>query len=338
MVHSKQKQSVEKVDEFSARLEVTESKVDIGITSRFMSVLSRFFTNKIELWGVASERELMLAKARTEQEVNLITVAGGVLEQEFLNDPEKALKIIAGDQYLADDSTINKSSVVKYMLEDLRDRDLKGDEKNEGAIEDFDQDLLNYINGHAENASSDERQRMWGQVLSREVQKPGTFSIATINSLAGLDKASAKSFQTFAELRVDEYFIPWSLSGSQYCNTDLVVNDLVDLGLFSSPAAVNASQPVKNECSFVMFENNWLVLEVKPSIRTLTYPAIRLSKVGREIASIFPVKEIEAAEHFTEIVQQEIKNSVLFEVPRGKGSKKHLDDYKSVRLYPIPPL
>lgn len=65
----------------------------------------------------------------------------------------------------------------------------------------------------AEDISNEDMQTLWGRILSGEVQRPGSFSLRTLELLKNLTKEEAEIFTKFSQLKVKsltDEFIPYS--------------------------------------------------------------------------------------------------------------------------------
>src|SRR5680860_1515937 len=85
----------------------------------------------------------------------------------------------------------NRDNIVVLTANDLL---LKTVEQNP-----VDPDWINEFFNIAENVSNTEMQLIWAKILSNEVQKPGTFSKRTLNTLRLMSSTEAKAFELIAK-------------------------------------------------------------------------------------------------------------------------------------------
>lgn len=72
-----------------------------------------------------------------------------------------------------------------------------------------DKDWMNRFLNVTQDVSEDQMQEVWGKVLAGEVNKPGTFSLRTMELLKNLSKGEAELFRQYVQFRVtvdDNFF------------------------------------------------------------------------------------------------------------------------------------
>jgi hypothetical protein len=115
-------------------------------------------------------------------------LAKGVAE-DALNDP--VVRQAAADIYLptAVRKLANKAKVVQKTVEHMAETQTDGVEAK--APED---DWMNAFARFAEDASSERLQDLFGRILAGEIVRPGSFSLATVRTVAELDRSIAEDF------------------------------------------------------------------------------------------------------------------------------------------------
>jgi hypothetical protein len=92
---------------------------------------------------------------------------------------------------------INREAVAFEAAADLKEAPPEADLA-------VDEEFLARFNTYAENATTEQMQKLFGRVLAGEIRTPGTFSLATLHTLSMIDQRVAKVVETVA---------PWVLSG-----------------------------------------------------------------------------------------------------------------------------
>jgi hypothetical protein len=152
-------------------------------------------------------------------------------------------------------------------------------------------DWLNAFETISQDITSDEMRERFARLLAGEMKKPGSFSVATLRAISGMNQLLAAKFaETCRELigdlifRARKYDIgdPWN----QICM-------LRDEGLFSPIDSsihepTDASQHADGNYYWNVGLNNcFLRINFTPGSRS-EIPVFNLTNVGREIAAILP--------------------------------------------------
>ncbi len=93
----------------------------------------------------------------------------------------------------------NRVRIAKLTYDYAADKDTNG--ANSGPP---DEDWMNVFTRLAEDASSDRLQDLFARILAGEVVRPGSFSLATLRTVAELDKSIAEDFSLIWERSVGE--------------------------------------------------------------------------------------------------------------------------------------
>jgi hypothetical protein len=89
---------------------------------------------------------------------------------------------------------VNREAVARLFLHEMQAmRHLAGDSEPPAV----DDDWLEQLGDHAQEASDEAARLLWAKILARETYLPGTVSTATMNILSRLSKRDAESFLTF---------------------------------------------------------------------------------------------------------------------------------------------
>lgn len=120
---------------------------------------------------------------------------------------------------------INRETVGNLALEDLRQLPPEEDSP-------VDDDFLNRFTTYAEQASTEEMQKLFGRVLAGEIRQPGSYSLAALHVLSIMDASLAKTVEEVSAWVLGD-FIPFSkpLTSGDYLEK---IGRLEDLGLIRS--------------------------------------------------------------------------------------------------------
>lgn len=86
-------------------------------------------------------------------------------------------------------------SIISMTDEDLADQQEEVD--NDG--KEMDEDWFNQFSRYAMGVSNEDMQRGWAKVLSREIRRPGSFSIRTLNLMSTLSRNEAEVIRRIAQ-------------------------------------------------------------------------------------------------------------------------------------------
>lgn len=95
----------------------------------------------------------------------------------------------------------NQNNIVEIAMQSLQ-RDAKS--------EDIEDDWLGRFMDKAKFVSSLEFQCIWGKILARECNKPGSIPLALLYTLEKMDKEDAKAFIALCRtaIRIEEEYVP----------------------------------------------------------------------------------------------------------------------------------
>lgn len=149
----------------------------------------------------------------------------------------------------------------------------------------IDPDWMNNFTDHAEKSSSETRQKMWSNVLAREIVNPGQFSLQTLRIISEISREYAELFMELTRHRFDNILPkPPKLNG-------MVLHHLASLELSGLISGVNGNLQIP--ISEVDAEGNSF-FEISPyrlvfpGNTNLSINAIMISDTGMELCEIFP--------------------------------------------------
>jgi len=153
----------------------------------------------------------------------------------------------------------------------------------------LDPDWMNVFADHAGRASSDRLRGLWGRILAGEIRRPGSFSPATMAAVAELDADVARAFQdTVLECHGDICPSSEGVEGEAFDRFALL-HERGLVGVFDGSEFRRFPSNSDGGCA-IMGDTHALLLEGTPGV-VYHLKVIRLTRVGRELASILPRDE-----------------------------------------------
>lgn len=171
---------------------------------------------------------------------------------------------------------LNREAVAVEAVADLGESPAPED----AAIDD---EFLARFSAYAENATTEQMQKLFGRVLAGEIRKPGTFSLATLHTLSMIDQKVAKAVEEAA---------PWVLSGflptgGAFASGEkfAIASILEEAGLCYSPASRTRDLKPQDGVIVLAFESRHgsPVLYIntdKPSFQPVITP---ITTVGKQV-------------------------------------------------------
>lgn len=139
----------------------------------------------------------------------------------------------------------------------------------------------------AQDISSEEMQSAWAKVLSREVTKPGSFSLRTLEVLKNMTRSEAALFQRIAPYVVGESYL-WRVWEQKGIFTLPEAFVLSEVGILASDRMLNHSYPpIPNGIFFIKLRDNSVILfQCRNGSAGFQTPSYILQGPGRELLSI----------------------------------------------------
>jgi len=216
-----------------------------------------------------TEGERKVSKAITEAVKGHVTADAELIERAANTLISKELR-----------KQSNKEAIARKTIEHLQD-----DSKEEDAPQMPDEDWFNMFEQYAEQASSEKLQDMWARVLAGEIRRRHSFSLKTLRFVSELDQEVASTFEKWNS-RVVADFIPkpTKMEGAEL--TEILL--LEDFGLVTGGHGF-LSKNVTISGGGITFPYPGKALHIVADTGTsIKIPALLLSRVGKEIASILP--------------------------------------------------
>ena len=202
----------------------------------------------------------------------------------------------------------NRKHVVKRAVELLALPSSDTQTEPESDAAEVDPDWLNYFDGYAEKATSENVRDLWARVLDGEIRSPGSFCRATLRLLAELDQQMASWFQQETEFRVQGEFIlrPENLTTEQV--NRLTFLEQVGLIQHAHPGSGMARTFDADPIKYVAALEGDLCLRIETN-RSVKVEVIPLTRIGREIAKILPpVDRMAVLKRLGEAVGHEVES------------------------------
>ncbi|HEX6376389.1 MAG TPA: DUF2806 domain-containing protein [Allosphingosinicella sp.] len=197
--------------EVAIKAHMDATGLSVSAKSRLLAAIDRLAGSLFDwpaaaMEGLAAKRRL---KDRIERE--LLEAEGHIAARrpEFGETAQGALLLEADKEAVR--RQLNKSAVAAETVEALKlappaqSADGPGPHSGPDDVPDLDEDWLNAFARYAEDASSEDLQRLWGRVLAGEVGQPGKFSRRTLRFIAELDKPSAADCEAVAPFLVGDF-------------------------------------------------------------------------------------------------------------------------------------
>ncbi|WP_178130608.1 DUF2806 domain-containing protein [Reyranella sp. CPCC 100927] len=208
-------------------------------------------------------------------------------------DPEKIDAFVQNREHAkATRRLMNLRSTVRMVEDELIEQaKLEGEEKVPETPPKVDPDLLFRWAAAVEEISNEDMQRLWARVLAKESQRPGSFSLRTLEVLRAIKRSEAELIEKAAKLAIDGNFI---LKDDKLVARYIGFGELMvlqDLGILSglgSMGGVNrtigvARQDSGDFAAVIMFHGNIAILAQTSTVDSIPLPCYPLTGVGKEI-------------------------------------------------------
>jgi hypothetical protein len=255
--------------------------------------------------------------AQTEAYKAVETAIAKAAASEVGANPEiisRAVEVLVRKSYRQQQ---NREAVAKATVEELQ----SDANKPQGAPEEDtpptpepDEEWLNVFEQHAERASTERMQRLWGRVLAGEIRKPGQFSMRTLRFLAEFSQADAL---VFAEL-CENVFGDSAPAKLVKPDDDADISHLLFMeaaGLIGGASGLGLSLTLKlndNGIATIRDGQLCLILRGEPNAK-VQFGIVALTPMARELVRLLPERDARrSAKKFAEAIRTaEIKTAVI---------------------------
>ena len=294
-------------NEVSIEGQITETGVSAKAKSRGIAAIDRLMgasfdvpAAKMEVWANRIRNQGRLESATYDAAVERI---GATIDSEI-----HAARLV--DEVVASriQAIANKKHVVNRAVELLALRSSDTQTEPESDAAEVDPDWLNYFDGYAEKATSENVRDLWARVLAGEIRSPGSFSRATLRLLADLDQQMASWFEHETEFRVQGEFILRRKNLTTEQVNRLTYLEQVGLIQHTHPGSGMARTFDGDPIKYVAAVEGDLCLRIKTN-RSVKVEIIPLTRIGREIAKILPpVDRMAVLKRLGEAVGHEVES------------------------------
>lgn len=169
--------------------------------------------------------------------------------------------------------------------------------------------------GIVQDVSQEEMKLLWAKILAKEIEKPSSYSLRTLETLKSLSAKEAELFQKAAPyiLHHNDYFI--------YYDTDVLAKygihyvdlaQLTECGLLQAGTFVSknyTTKPDSDTTSGIIYGKYVVIMNLPCKSNNVSIPVIVLSKVGSELYRLLePDINIEYIRDLSQYIKKE--NSV----------------------------
>lgn len=183
----------------------------------------------------------------------------------------------------------NIDSVVEKAAEELNGKQVSEDP--------VDEDWATRFFGIVQDVSQEEMKILWSKILSKEIERPSTFSMRTLETLRNLSAKEAELFEKVAPLVLCQksYFIfndsdVLEKLGVKYMD----LAQLTECGILLSGTFVRKSyesDPNKDIVSAILYGERVVLMSLPQGTKGVNIPVVLLSKAGEELLSLLEPKE-----------------------------------------------
>jgi hypothetical protein len=202
----------------------------------------------------------------------------------------------------------NIDSVVEKAAEDLKGKQVSDDP--------VDEDWATRFFGIVQDVSQEEMKILWSKILSKEIERPSTFSMRTLETLRNLSAYEAELFEKVAPLVLYQgsYFVFNDADVLEKLGVHYIdLAQLTECGILLPGTFVRKtyeSAPDKDTVSAIVYGNKAVILELPQSTKSVDIPIVLLSKAGEELLRLLePEENMDYIKKLSQYVKK--KNSAI---------------------------
>ena len=245
-------------------------------------------THTVRMAKAKAKEKLILAEAENKEKAIL-----AVAEQQVGNDisSEKLNAMVSRmvSQEIKRQENIN--AVVQFALENLNSAKTIPEQKADTYW------LTRFFN-LAEDVSDDEIRRVWGKVLSQEIQSPGSYSLRTLTTISNLSKREAELFT-----KIGNYIFESDVRGflvrshSNVLGANIRFEDislLMECGLIKEAHDLNITYHSDDSDIKVpgfIYQDLAIIIQMEKKSSDINIPIYQLTTAGSEIHKILTVEK-----------------------------------------------
>ncbi|MGP1352662.1 MAG: DUF2806 domain-containing protein [Parasphingopyxis sp.] len=310
--------------ELSVEVKLDEKGVKAAAKSRAIVAIDRLLGGMIDIPGGYIEGISRRQRVRNQVREQLLLAEGQAALDKIGEKPNFGQRIIENFADELADKRINRENIAYEAIEDLREKS-QDDISESGSIDD---DWMNMFSSHAEKASSDHIQKLWGRVLAGEIRKPGSYSLSTLRFISELDKEIASTFDEIAKERISDDFLikPDEMVGQKLI--DLIFME--EIGLLQNVAGLGGIElEINFDSKGIHYERreNLLLISRGKANKKFKMPVIKITRIGREICSILPKSSpmvvLESIGDFMTKHAEYVEIAIILEEDKRTGAVRH---------------
>lgn len=193
--------------------------------------------------------------------------------------------------------------------------ELKGKQVSEDPV---DEDWATRFFGIVQDVSREEMKVLWSKILAKEIDRPSSFSMRTLDTLKNLSVTEAELFQKVAPyiLHQNDFFLYYDTDVLAKYNihyTDLA--QLTECGLLQSGTFVSKnyySKPDSDSISGIITGKYVVLMNIPRGSNNVSIPVIILSKTGSELFCLLePETNIEYIKDLSQHVKRENPQAIM---------------------------
>src|SRR6266404_4841979 len=147
--------------------------------------------------GAVAER-----RAESKARVRLINASASQIARQMRTDPEYARAAANKFAHKIIRERVNVDQISAIAAANLKSEPLAIAHKKEPEAPPISEDWLNAFESEAAQMSSEQMQRLFGEILAGEIRRPASYSIKTIKLMAQLDNRAAALFSLLCSLSI----------------------------------------------------------------------------------------------------------------------------------------
>lgn len=161
--------------------------------------------------------------------------------------------------------------------------------------------------GVAAEISEEDIRTLFARVVAGEVCRPGAFSLRTLELVRTIDPRTAEFFQRICNYVIDDYVVRTGAAALFLMKEDFdnrVMSDLQDLGLLVDAITAHVDDGQVAEWAY---GDRIIRLQHDKSADGFWMPGLRLTRTGRELASVLP---FDPSDEYFQAVLQSFRGSL----------------------------
>jgi len=222
----------------------------------------------------------------------------------------------------------NIDRVVNFAAQDLSN-------KESITAEPVDSDWTTRFFDTVSSISSEEMQIIWGKILAGEVNKPGSFSLRTLETVKNMSKIDAEAFVKVAPYLLTSNNEQFVLSDQGLLNTHQLPYGLIllldECGLMNSSGTLSFHLPIRDTDDSKVYNSERLAI-IKGKIQNDSEVVIgihNLTRAGKELFSIIETKPNNAYFHDAmHLIGANNKERMIMSIYKVNEIKNNLINYQ----------